>query len=168
MSKLPPFTLNHQDARASKIGHVSTDRHKAQSPGPANVSGHTEHRTQVSTYFTKIPQPGQQPEILYNGDRQWANVTMTLETAGPVAVGQSQQLSPVLSGKGVLLETDVPFTLTIAKGTRLYILSTSINRVKLVIEPFAWLETITGLIGTLIGAVSSAPQSVRDIIASKL
>lgn len=162
------YTNNHQAARSSKIGYASTNRHQAQSPGPASVSGHSEHRTQVSTYFTKIPVDGAEPEILYNGDRMWANVTMTLETAGPVAVGQSQQLSPVLSGKGILLETDVPLTLTIAKGTRLYIRSTSINRVKLIIEPFAWLETITGLIGTLIGAVSGAPQSVRDIIESKL
>ena len=56
---------------------------------------------------------------------------LTLENAGPVAVGTMSAITPVLSGKGELLETDVPRTFYIAKGTRLYIAATGVNRVKL-------------------------------------
>jgi hypothetical protein len=137
----------------SKIPPASTGRTVAQSPTPAMQSGHSEHRTQFSTYLTKVPVVGEGPEVLYNGDRQWAKVILTLETAGPVAVGQYQNITPVLSGRGILLETDVPYTFTIAKGTRLYVAATSVNRIKVVVEPFPWLEPITGLIGGVLAAV---------------
>ncbi len=89
---------------------------------------------------------GQDTDIIYNGDMMWAQIILTLETAGPVAVGNSSQIVPVLSGKGQLLETGEPTSFFIAKGTRLYIASTSINRVKRVFQPIPWLENITGLI----------------------
>lgn len=114
---------------------------------PAVSQGKSDRQTETFTYFTTIgPQPNQGgTPVLYNGDRLWANVTVTLETAGPVAVGTRSELFPVLSGKGVLLDTDVPKTFVIGKGySRLYIASTSINRVKVEIEPFPWIEQIAG------------------------
>jgi len=143
----------------SKIGPVSVNRTVAQTTKPAETSGHGEHRSQIVTYFTKIPVIGQPPEILYNGDRMWARVILTLETAGPVAVGQQSQIVPVLSGKGQLLETDVPTAFTIAKGNRIYIAATGVNRVKMVIEPYPWLEAITGLIGALVSSIGSGIAS---------
>ena len=95
--------------------------------------------------------------MLYNGDRMWARVILTLETAGPVAVGQSSQLQPVLSGKGQLLETGVPTPFTIAKGNRLYIAATGVNRVKVVVEPFPWLEQLTGLLNVIMGSGAPVP-----------
>lgn len=172
MSKLPPTMFGRRPpARpgapaASKIGPISLDRNRAQSPEPANTTGDAEHRTFVDTYFTRVPQPGDDTDIIYNGDNMWARVTLTLETAGPVAVGNLSSISPVLSGKGQLLETDVPSTFWIAKGTRLYVSATGINRVKRVVEPIPWLETLTGLVGSLVGAVrgGQAPQIAKPKI----
>lgn len=148
----------------SKIGPVSTDRTGTQAPVPATRIGAGENQTRIFTYFTKTPNPSLQFEVLYNGDRMWSKVTLTLETAGPVAVGDSQILQPVLSGKGQLLETNVPTPFIIAKGTRIYVAATTVNRIKVVVEPLPWLEVITGLLGALVAAIRGAPQA----IASKL
>ena len=119
----------------------------AKAPEPTAKVGEGQNRTQAFTYFTKVGPT----EILYSGDRLWAKVTLTLETAGPVAVGTVQNLTPVLSGVGQLLETDDPTPFTIAKGVRLYIASTSVNRIKVTVEPLPWMEQITALLSDLVG-----------------
>ena len=135
--------------QTSKLGQVSApNRNIATAPAPEADQGRTESRTYAQTYFTKV---SNETAILYNGDRQWARVTLELETAGPVVVGTQQKITPVLSGKGMLLVTNEPKTLTIAKGTRLYIASTSINRVTVQVEPLPWLEQITGTLRALVG-----------------
>lgn len=136
----------------SKVGPVQgiTDRNQAKSPSTVSAEpGLGDNRTQVDTYFTRGPQVGEQTPLIYTGDRFWARVVLTLETAGPVAVGTSSSLVPVLGGKGALLQTGVPTTFTIAKGTKLYIASTGVNRVQRVIEPLPWLEQITGVLGVV-------------------
>ena len=107
------------------------------------------------TYFTKIPTGGADPgtQLLYTADRAWVKLTLTLETAGPVSVGQSANLLPVLGGVGVLLPSGTPLSWTLAKGNKFYIASTSINRVKVQIEPFAWLQAITNLVSRVLGAL---------------
>lgn len=176
MSKLPPILARRNAANAasgqtptsvSKIGPVSTDRAMAQSPQPADTTGGAEHRSFVDTYFTKVPVVGEATDIIYNGDRMWAKVTLTLETAGPVCVGNLSSITPVLSGKGQLLETDVPTIFFIGKGTRLYIAAAGINRVKRIVEPVPWLETIAGLIGSVIGSLRGG-ASVVAAVKSKL
>ena len=155
MSKLygrqgPPPTGHRSPGQpGSKIGAVSLDRTKAQITEPATKTTESDLKTYVDTYFTKVPVVGKETPIIYNGDRTWARVTLTLETAGPVAVGNQATLAPVLSGKGQLLETDVPTVFFVAKGTRLYEGSTGINRIKRVIEPFPWLEPITGSLSSI-------------------
>lgn len=138
-------------ALGSKIGYDPTqplDRTKATpAQQPQIQQGKAEARAMFDTYFTKAGRT----EIIYNGDRQWARITLTLETAGPVSVGNAQQLTPVLSGKGILLQTNVPVAFTIAKGTRLYIAATGVNRVKRMVEPVPWLEQITGLLTGIFG-----------------
>lgn len=140
--KIPTTHPNRQ----SKIGPTTIDRNTAQQPVPAASTGQAERRIKIYTYFTTVPAPGEQTPVLYNGDRAWAKVTLTLETAGPVAVGEQASLAPVLSGQGQLLQTGVPMTFNVAKGDRLYILATAVNRVKVTVEAYPWLETITGLI----------------------
>lgn len=130
-----------------KIPAANMGRGAAAAPMPSPDNGGGENRAKFYTYFTK----NQPAEVLYNGDRLWAKVTLTLETAGPVCVGDSSAISPVLSGKGMLLETGVPFTFTIAKGTRLYIAATTINRVKVEISPIPWLEQIVGILSLIAG-----------------
>jgi hypothetical protein len=160
VSKLPPFgrrpvvsKIGPASSSSTKIGPVSLNRTIAQSPEPADTPGGSDHRTFVDTYFTKVPVVGQATDIIYNGDRTWAKITLTLETAGPVAVGNMSAIAPVLSGKGQLLETDVPTVFFIGQGTRLYVSAAGVNRVKRVIEPVPWLETIAGLVKGVVGAV---------------
>lgn len=114
----------------------------ATGPAPATSQGGSERRAAISTFFTKVGLT----ETLYPGDRLWAKVTVTLETAGPVAVGTKQRLTPVLGGAGTLLATNTPTSFTISRGDRLYIAATSVNRVKVVIESFPWLEQLVGLL----------------------
>jgi hypothetical protein len=138
----------------SKIGPVSLDRSVAQAHPPSPDLARVDGRTLIYTFFTALPNVGEPTPILYNGDRLWARITLTLETAGPVSVGTISNLAPVLGGNGELLETDFPMTFDIYKGTRLYILSTGVNRIKVVVSPIPWLEMITGLLGKLVGRFS--------------
>lgn len=113
-------------------------------------TGQDQNRVDLFTYFTKPPVVGQPTPVLYEANRLWTDVTLTLETAGPVAVGIRSQITPVLSGRGVLLPTGVPVTLRIAKGNRIYIAATAVNRVKVLLQPVPWLEQITSLLGSAV------------------
>jgi hypothetical protein len=161
-----PFVRPTPLKSISKVGVVSTDRNIAQAPQPASETGAVDGRTLLQTYFTSLPKVGEDTPILYNGDRLWARITLTLETAGPVAVGTQSNIDPVLSGKGQLLQTGVPITFDIMKGTRLYVISTGINRIKFATGPIPWLEMIAGLVGRLVSALApgvvhpAAPPSV--------
>lgn len=117
-------------------------------PQPVSGGAQMDRMTEVFTYNTSVGyiQPGQTP-ILYNGDRNWAQVTLVLDTAGPVVVGTRADLAPIFSGKGWTLTTGEPITFTIAKGNRLYIFSSAVNRVKVQIAPLPWLEQITAALG---------------------
>lgn len=167
MSTRTPFNaFERKRPPISKIGPVSTDRNVAQVVLPSSETSTVDGRTLIQTYFTQVPNVGDATPILYNGDRLWARITLTLETAGPVVVGTQSNIAPVLSGKGQLLETDVPAVFDIMKGTRLYILATGVNRIKFVTAPLPWLEMITGLIGQLVGRLvpgsTLAPKPLPD------
>lgn len=139
----------------SKIGLTSTDRNQASVPSPSPTISGAELTTEVYTFIAQPSSDGK-PVVLYNADRQYARVTLTLENAGPVVIGNKQQLVPVLSGKGALLNTDMPFAMTVTKGNKIYIATTSINRVKVLIEPVPWLEQIAGMISALPGMLANA------------
>lgn len=98
------------------------------------------HRAEIYTYFTK---PGA-TRRLYTGDRPWAIVTLTLETAGPVAVSTKQTITPVLSGKGGLLRTGERTSFTLARGDSLWIAATAVNRVTVAVTEESWQEQILG------------------------
>ncbi len=145
VSSLGPVSMTER-APSSKLPPGShPDRPGASSTTPSS-SGPGDNRTQAYTYFTRAPKPGEQPAVLYNGDRLWVRVKLMLETAGPVVVGQSASLLPINSGKGILLPTNQQIEIVISKGSRLYIAASGVNRVKVVIEPIPWLEQITGSI----------------------
>lgn len=123
---------------------------------PNSVPGASDTTTDITTYFTKVGvASGKQTPILYNGDRRWANVTLTLETAGPVAVGNRADLLPVLGGKGQLLQTGVPLTFIIGKGTRLYVVASAVSRVKVQIAPLPWLEDISSNVASILAGINS-------------
>lgn len=154
----------HPPPQQSKIPPVSLHHGIAQTAQPGDTAGTSETKLAIQTYFTTAQLPGQDTPIIYNGDRQWARVTLTLTSAGPVAVGQFAQISPVTSGRGQLLQTGVPTRFDVAKGNRIYITATGLNVVNLTIEAYPWLETITGLItsvfGKMGGVVGQVVQSV--------
>lgn len=135
-----------------KFAPVSLNPSIAQVRAPAATTGQAENRIEVSTYLTKAGGTF----VLYNADRMWAKVTLTLRTAGPVSVGQHANLTPVLSGRGQQLQTGVPTPFNVAKGSKLYIAATGVNPVGVVIEAYPWLETITGLTGAASGVVPAA------------
>lgn len=147
-----PSPVQRRSAGDSKIGPVSLDQAVAQSPIPGTGVGSVDSKTDIQTFITSPPTNGE-ATILYNGDRIWARITLVLETAGPVVVGNKSGLFPVLSGKGILLITDEPVSFDIAKGTRLYIASESVNRVKFTTAPLPWLEMIAGLAAKIGGAL---------------
>lgn len=134
---------------------MSTIRSAPQRPNPSQATpppivsggGQQDRATEIFTYNTFVgsPDPSGAMPVLYNGDRNWAQVTLTLDTAGPVVVGNRANLAPIFSGNGWTLTTGEPITFTIAKGTRLYIYSSSVNRVKVEIAPLPWLEQIAAV-----------------------
>lgn len=87
----------------------------------------------ASDFFT-TPTDGTQ--LLYSAD-QWVQVVVTLRTVGPVSCGQNASQVPVQSGKGIALVTNIPVTFTLARGTRLYVASTTVSRLSVVITPIA-------------------------------
>lgn len=139
-------------SQTTKIGPISTDRTVASVASPQAQTGAGDNRTQIYTYLTKLPEKGQ-AAVLYNGDRLWAKITLVLQTAGPVAVGQQQGIVPVLGGQGALLTTGQPYETVIAKGSRLYIAANGINRIAVKVEPLPWLEQITALIGQVAAGI---------------
>lgn len=109
-------------------------------------SSNDQNRADYLTYFTKPPEVGKPTPVLYEANRNWTDVTLVLETAGPVAVGTRSTITPVLSGQGMLLTTDQPLSFRLAKGNKLYVAATAINRIKVQIQPVPWLEQITALV----------------------
>lgn len=109
--------------------------------------------------FTLITQVGfaanGKTPILYNGDRRWVKITMTLQTAGIVVWGTRAEFGDIASGNGSELQTNVPVTVAVAKGTRIYYIASAVNRVTVQVEPLPWLEQITasaqGMLARLLG-----------------
>jgi hypothetical protein len=137
MSKKPPPPPPY-----SLAGQSPTEMSRAipqeMIPSPDQRAGN--YKSEATTYFTKAGPTRQ----LYTADRKWAKVTLLLQTAGPVAVGFSQTITPVLSGKGILLATLVPAEFRVARGNKLWIASTAVNRVSVQVEEEPWLEQLLG------------------------
>jgi hypothetical protein len=104
-----------------------------------------QQQTEIYTYFTRAGET----KLLYSGVK-WVQMKLTLETAGPVAVSNKAQVTPVLAGKGILLPTGEEVKFIVGKGTRIYIAAESINRVKVIIEPIPFLEEILMALGSMV------------------
>ena len=124
------------------------------------------YRTEIYTYFTV---PDGDTQLLYSAEN-WVRIKLTLETAGPVAVGQSATLNPVLSGRGRLLDTDVEFEAYLPKGTRLFVVSESVNRISVTIEPVPWLEQLANqqesTTAQIVGAIHSVGAAIVAAIGA--
>jgi len=116
--------------------------------------------TTLYTYFTN-PLILSGTQLIYaNNDKDWTRLTLRLETAGPVAVGQVQELYPPTSGKGRLLPIGEDITITMSPSTRIYITSDTVNRVVVQIEAFPWLLQLLLGIEQIMGGVlgKAAPK----------
>ena len=106
--------------------------------------------TEIYTYFTNADG---RSKLLYSAEG-WVRIELALETAGPVSVGTRENLTPVLTGLGILLEPDgEPVEFVMPKGDRLYIAAESINRVKFIVEPIPWLQQILGELQSGFGGI---------------
>lgn len=75
----------------------------------------------------------------------WTQVTVLKETSGIVLLGTDSGLLPASSGKGMPLPVDVAITFVIAKGTKLYIVSTTEGeRVSFICQPIPGLYAPSG------------------------
>lgn len=127
-------------------------------------------RTQMFEMFTTTLGQSQQ---FYAAD-QWVRLQVMLETAGPVAIGTAAEITPVLSGKGRLLTTDVPYEVYLPKGSRAYYAAENVNRVAVTIEPIPWMEQLALEIrrvggqlittaGSIVNAITGKPQPVSPV-----
>lgn len=106
--------------------------------------------TDIYTYFTI---PDGESKLLYSAEG-WVRIQLTLETAGPVSFSTRESVTPVLSGKGILLAADgEPSKFDVPKGGRIFIAAESINRVKVYIQPIPFLEQILFQIEEGLGGV---------------
>ena len=107
--------------------------------------------TEIYTYFTI---PDGRTKLLYSAEN-WVRIELQLETAGPVAVSTRQDVSPVLSGKGILLPPtlDLSIDFVLPKGDRVFIVAEAVNRVKFIVEPIAWQEQILRGVGQIVDAI---------------
>lgn len=124
------------------------------------------YRTEIYTYFTRATGT---TELIYSAEN-WVRLKLTLETAGPVAIGTSASLEPVLSGRGRILDTNEEFETYLPKGTRLYVISETVNRVSVTIEPVPWFEQLATeqmYAATLLQrAIANAAHMIVDAIKS--
>lgn len=98
--------------------------------------------TQAYTYVTPVG-----VTQIYAATLSWANLILTLETAGPVEVSEKSNFQ-LLSGQAQLLIQNVPMMFKVAKGNTMYVGSSAVNRVKVTTEPLPYLEQILGAIGS--------------------
>lgn len=131
---------------------------KAESP-PLERPTALVYRVPIYTYFTRALLD--QTDTIYQADQAWARVKLTLETAGPVAVGTQAALTPVLSGAGALLPTGEEREFILPTGSNLYISSPTINRVTVVIEQLPWLEELARTMRSGFGALAGLLQALR-------
>lgn len=114
--------------------------------------------------FTYITQADGQTKQLYSA-LFWCEISLFLETAGPVSVGFRPSLGSVLSGTGILLPSGGPqLSFKMRIGDILYVTSQTVNRVKVSIAPILLQETTE----ILNASVQSTPMTIGNIIRSIL
>ena len=121
-------------------------------------------RTLMKTYLTVAD--GKTKLIYSTPKNTFVKASVTLLTAGPVDVGTDQNISPVLSGNGASLITNEPLDFTLSPGNRLYIVSSTVDRVRLIVEPFAYLEQILE-VSSLMADLLSGGNIAEEIHVSR-
>lgn len=118
-----------------------TNRTATSLPDPSAEQSQGNYKTTFKTVQTV---GNGQVTPLYAADLRWARVKLYLETAGPVAISDSQSFNPVFSGQGVLLQPGEELEFEVARGNKIFISSPTVNRVRMIVEPIGWGEQLLG------------------------
>lgn len=167
-SSLRNLTRSAVVAVATRLAETSKEAARAlpDSKGGETPKQLQTYRSEIYTYFTRA---NGTTELLYSAEN-WVKIKLTLETAGPVAIGTAASLEPVTSGRGRLLDVNEEFETFLPKGTRVYIISETVNRVSVTIEPVPWLEQISNQqqanTSALSRVVAQAGQAITDAVRS--
>lgn len=113
-------------------------------------------QTEIYTYFTDASGRTRQ---VFAADG-WQRVRMLLETAGQVAIGTRQSITPVLSGRGRLLPVGQEIEFDLKKGDRLYIAAEAVNRVSITIQRIAYGDRVITRLDQLREAFTTSARSL--------
>ena len=106
------------------------------------------NETQAYTYFTI---PDGMSHLVQEAAARWLRFSFSLETAGAVAVGLRDDIAPALSGKGILLPNDGRWLRFVVKpGTKVWLISNTLDRVRTIIEPLSLLEVIAHAVTSIV------------------
>lgn len=108
----------------------------------------TSTKTRMYTYFTEAGET----KLLYSAET-WVKARLILEDAGPVAIGTDQNITPVLSGKGIVLPTGVEVEFYISRGDRIFIAAEAVNRVRFIIDPIPFLGSIQMALDAIVNLI---------------
>jgi len=111
------------------------------SPGPAVAIPTSDSKNTLTTVQTNAGEV----VLLFQGNSAWSQVTLILETAGPVAVGTGPGVK-LTTGSGVRLTTGVPLSFPVARGERVYAASGAVSRIQVIAHPIAWGEHVANLL----------------------
>lgn len=113
-------------------------------------------QTELFTFFT---QAGGRTQVLYSVQNEWKQITVELETAGPVVIGNQEVLHPLASGRGVQLPQGERVPFFVPPLQKIYIASDTTNRIKVIVNAIPWLAEILAQLG----GVPSAPVNATPI-----
>ena len=150
-------------AATMAMGNKELARALPDSKGGETPKSQQNAKTSIYTYFTIADG---ETKLMYSAEN-WVRIKLVLETAGPVAIGTNQNIAPTLSGRGRLLDTSEQYEVTLPKGTRLYIISETVNRTGVTVEPIPWMEQISGELNDgfsrVVSAISQGAQAISAV-----
>jgi hypothetical protein len=120
-------------------------------------------QTQVFTFTTE---PGSTTPVRRALPNEWLEMTLRLETAGPVAIGHLEDLGPAGSGKGRLLPQGADVIVKLSPGSSLYVFSASVDRVSIHINAIPGLDELLAAIGTKQQKTSAQATSSQPNLGS--
>lgn len=111
-------------------------------------------QSRVYTHATLAGQTSLLKETLPD---EWLEVHLILETAGPVAVGDVEDLFPIGSGRGLLLPFNQSVTFKLSPSSRIFIASATPDTISVRMNAIPGLDQILKAIGAA-GALSPAAK----------
>lgn len=112
-----------------------------------------------SQVFSFITQPGTTGLLRETLPDEWLEMHLFLQTAGAVIVGDTEDLLPVVSDKGMQLPFQISVTFKLSPSSRLYIASTAVNTVAVRLNAIPGLEQILKVIGKAGGVPEPARKA---------